>query len=435
MSLQSTPPITLNDIYQEAAANGYAGNSVLSELLLWNGWTNLPASADSILDFLGVSTEEVIPLGSALEFDTSENFHNSAFLIDPTHVMNFWDGGGNGTTHCRIFEISAVTGTITPLGVSSAFGLNSGLFSNAFLIDPTHAINFWQDYAPLCQLFAIDTATGTITPMDSPLQFAVNESGDTRHSAFLIDTTHVMNFWEGTNYAATTNRGGFCQLFEIHTGTGTVTALGTALEFGLEHAVDNSAFLINATHVMNFWSGGTNGSGFCRIFEINTATGTIISLGTALEFDTNAGVDNHSAFLIDATHVMNFWRGSGGVIGFCQLFEINAATGDTTPMGTPFPFDNSTRAVGYDSVIKAFLVDATHVMSFRSTDEGGFCQVFEIDTTTGVITPVGNAMVYDAFSSENSAFLADASHVMNFWRGGNSPTENDGYCRIFQLAY
>ncbi|MEM9686963.1 MAG: hypothetical protein AAF934_08590 [Bacteroidota bacterium] len=56
MSLQSTPPITLNDIYQKALANGYAGISTLSGLLAWNGWTNLSAGADSILDFLGVST-------------------------------------------------------------------------------------------------------------------------------------------------------------------------------------------------------------------------------------------------------------------------------------------------------------------------------------------------------------------------------------------
>ncbi len=382
----------------------------------------------------GSSNPGYINAETLLEFDASENLHNSAFLIDATHVMNFWDGIENGTSRCQIFGIDAATGVVTPLGTPSAFGMSSGLFSSAFLVDTTHVMNFWQDYASLCQLFEIDTTTGVVAPMGSPLQFAVNEAGEEWHSAFLIDATHVMNFWEGTNYAATTDRGGFCQLFEVDTGTGNVIPMGTALEFGLEHASDNSAFLIDATHVMSFWTGEANSSGFCRVFEISTATGTVTPLGIALEFDANAGVDNHSAFLIDTTRVMNFWRGSGGMIGFCQLFEINTVTGAITPMGVPFQFDNRTRTAGYNTLIKAFLVDATHVMAFWSTDEGGFAQLFEIDTGTGNITPVGNPVVYDAFSSENSPFVLNASHVINFWRGGSTADENDGYCRVFEIA-
>jgi peroxiredoxin len=158
-----------------------------------------------------------------------------------------------------------------------------------------------------------------------------------------------------------------------------ITQLGSALEFDTSNGAHNSCVKIDDTHIMNFWAGSGN-DGFTQIFEINTSTGSITKLGSALEFDTAEDRFN-SCVKIDDTHVMNFWAGSGGRT---QIFEINTSTGDITPLGSSLRFDTSNGA--RNSCVK---IDDTHVMNFWArSDYDGYTQVFEINIpSTSTFTP------------------------------------------------
>ena len=123
---------------------------------------------------------------------------------------------------------------------------------------------------------------------------------------------------------------------------------------------------------------------------------------------------------------MNFWENG---TGFCQIFEINTTTGAVTPLGAA-PYEFNTQGT---SSISAFLIDSTHVMTFVDSVTT-LCQVFKINTTTGDITPLGSPFEFDAINGQyNSSFLIDSTHAMNFWRGG--ATGFIGTTQIFELNY
>jgi hypothetical protein len=389
------------------------GGKLLSGSPVFGGELIIMNGSESGIIYDGTIT----PLGAALEFDPDNGQYNSSFLIDPTHVMCFWTSGGSDG-YCQIFEINTSTGAVTPLGVALEFDVIIGTFNSAILIDSTHVMNFWRGVGNdgFCQIFEIDTVTGVITPLGAALEF--DNLDNIYNSALLIDSTHVMCFWSGV--AAD----GYCQIFEINTGTGVVTPLDVALEFDAINGSYNSALLIDSTHVMCFWS-GDGADGYCQIFEINTGTGVVTPLDVALEFDVINGSYN-SALLIDSTHVMCFWSGDGSD-GYCQIFEINTGTGVVTPLDVALEFDEIQGTHN-----SSFLIDDTHVMCFWSGDgSDGYCQIFEIDTITGVITPLGAAFEFDeTLGQHNSALLIDSTHVMNFWAG----LDNDGFAQIFEIS-
>jgi len=309
---------------------------------------------------------DITQLGSALEFDTTDTtwgIYNSSVQIDDTHVMNFWAGSGNDG-YTQIFEINTSTGDIIPLGSALEFDTSNGIFHSCVKIDDTHVMNFWRgnDADGFTQIFEINTSTGSITPLGSALEF---DTSDGHHNSCVkIDDTHVMNFWTGND--------GRTQIFEINTSTGDITPLGSALEFDTIYGSFNSCVKIDDTHVMNFWA-GSGYDGYTQVFEINTSTGDITPLGSALEFDTIKGTYN-SCVKIDNTHVMNFWTGNDSD-GFTQIFEINTSTGAITPLGSALEFD--TISASYNSCVK---IDDTHVMNFW-TGFGfyGYTQIFEIN--------------------------------------------------------
>lgn len=433
MALPSSGNIDLDQIYDEAVSGGYSGGKDLASLATWPGWSSGPNGSlpHEMTEFYGGGIASIVQLGNAYEFSTPENFSNKAVLVDQNRVWHFWDLG-NVPGHSQIFQINTSNGSINTIGTPAQFAINSPSQMSPVLVNSNHAVNFWFDSGSTWgQVFRLNNTTNAVSVLNSALQ--IHNVGRGWNGACKIDSSHVINFWEGTNYSHSSNRGGFCQIFNINTSTGVISPLGTMLDFNPEYTMANTSFQVNSNHVMNFWTGQSVIHGFCQIFETNTSTGAITPKGSAFEFDANT-VDNHSAFQVDSTHVINFWR-RGAATCLCQMFQINSSTGVITPMGTPLQFANSSRSTGYGSVIEAFLVSSDKAMCFWSEYHDSYCQLFDLDVQSGTINPLSSPVKFEEYSSENSSLKIDQNHVMNFWRGGSGEIENDGYCRVFEVNY
>jgi hypothetical protein len=415
--------------------NGITANTAtFSSGVTFAGGTTLINSGSGI-DYLNASgeystviKEQLGKLGSPLEFDINTAQYNSSFKIDDTHVMNFWNGL-DSDGFCQIFEITASTGQIEGMsfsGGSGSFPLEfdtvSGQDNSALKIDDTHVMNFWLGTGTegLCQIFGITASTGQIEALDNSLSYEA--LGAVSNSSFKIDDTHMMNFWGGDGNAS-------CQIFAITASTGQVDKLNTPFIFNLNDVNNNNALLIDSTRVMNFWEGDSLG-GSCQIFAITASTGQIEALDTKLIFDGGQGTYN-SSLLIDSGHVMNFWQ--TGSLGYCQIFEITASTGQINGMsfsgGTgSFPLEFDTNHNGHNS---ALVINSTHVINFWSgLGNDGYCQIFNIDVLTGIITPIGVPLEFDILNGQyNSPILINPIQAINFWSGDGG----DGYAQIFNI--
>ncbi len=132
--------------------------------------------------------------------------------------------------------------------------------------------------------------------------------------------------------------------------------LGDTTEISPTAFSDTCAVKISDTKIVVFWK-GIDGDGFVRNFEIDQELGTIVPLGTPLEFDT-ANCTDPSAVLITGSVVLCAWTGSGND-GFVNGFDCS---GNTVVAGTPLEFDTSN-----GQNITVARIDSTHAICFFTT--------------------------------------------------------------------
>lgn len=362
------------------------------------------------------STGEVKKLGSSVSFRGEEVSDNSALLINKDRVMNFWRDNSDSEGNCQIFAITGATGEIDPLGSPFVFD-TTATHNSAVLVDTDKVINFWKNGSDgYTQMFSIVVSAGTITAMDSPLLHASDSAQD--NGAILLDKDRVMLFRGGTS-------SGFTQIFTFNKTSGKIAAQVEPFNFDTTNSEYNAPLYLNSSRVVNFWE-GAGASGLTQTFEIPEKITDITPLKTSLEFDTTHAVDNKS-ILLGPTRVMNFWSGSGAD-GFCQIFEINGALGTITGMESSFTFDNTT-AID----LSALYLNEERVMNFWSGLDGdGFCQIFAITGNTGQISLLDSPLEYETFdNAHNSAVVIDDDHVMNFWHKGGG---DGGSAQIFAIT-
>lgn len=419
MALPNSTPIDLDLIYSEALANGFTGQNNLADLISWSGWTNLPPGANSILDFLGTNTTEftINPLGTAFEFDPIKGHHNSAVVIDSSHVVNFWSGEQDDG-FCRLFEVDA-SGNVIPVGALIEFDTIISEWHDSALLDSTHIIHFWEGPGSdgYCQVFRVNTSQNTLVSLGTAYEFDTQHG--INHNVVAIDSQHVINFWTNSNV-------GFCQVFQIDLTTGVITPKGSPFQYD-SNAGWGSALKIDGNRVINFWGNSSGGSanGFTQIFDISTSSGSITPMGTPLEIGSPWFI-YMSPVLIDSNHVICFWTGSGWFLR-SSIFEIDASTGNILMPGDQYyPYINED---GWAH--SAVLISPNHAVDFWWDNDTfkSYYQVFKFNASNGSISTHGPRTQFSAQGSWNSAHLLQSNRIINFWDGGAK-----GLCQVFEIV-
>ena len=215
---------------------------------------------------------------------------------------------------------------------------------------------------------------------------------------------------------------GHAQIFEID-GSYDVTAKGSSLNFDTSLKT-NSIAQVDETHFLNFWQGASD-DGFAQIFNVNTSTWAVTALGTALEFDTSNASFN-GCVEVDHTHYINFWEESSN--GYAQVFEVNTSTWVVSAAGDKFNF----RAAA-SRYMKCLKIDSTHILVvFRTFDSTwqNWAQVMEVNTSTWEISAAGSAFSFGAGADGwNSINQVDLNHFIVFWADG----DGDGQAQILEV--
>lgn len=221
-------------------------------------------------------------------------------------------------------------------------------------------------------------------------------------SAVKVSDTKVAVFWQGVD------NDGFCQNLSIDEVTGSITPLGTAVEFDTSNGGDNAAILVSSTMVMNVWT-GASGDGYVQCFDVSGDT--IALLGTALHFDTSNG-ENFTVAQINSSHFICFYTSSSSD-GIATVFAVNLGTGDVTQPGTQLTFDSGSV---FDSSCVA-LGDGQHFVNFWSAADM-FAQCFSVNLSTWAITAIGSPLSFEPSGLNNNAMTCnDGVHFVNAYEG------------------
>lgn len=225
----------------------------------------------------------------------------------------------------------------------------------------------------------------------------------------------------GTNYTvmAWSESGGFkCRIAERDTGTGELSVVGSQIVVDA-NAQENNIWVvpIDGTYFAIFWA-GTASDGFCRLYS--QSSGTITALGSAVEYDTTNGT-GPCGVLMDSTHILNVWTGAAGD-GFAQIFTVDTGAGTITATGTPYEFDTS-NAVG-STVVKISSTKALVV--WRGDSSYTYAMVLDINTSTWAVTAAASRTTIRATACANCevSLLSSTLAVVIIGQDGSYPTHD-----------
>lgn len=166
--------------------------------------------------------------------------------------------------------------------------------------------------------------------------------------------------------------------------------------------------------------------GFDSFSSVEDSVGAVTN-SAITEFDAFSN-DYNSSVKVDATHYLNFWTEKTDGHGLAQVFSVNLTTKVVTPVGTPLVFYN-TAQVGHNSCGK---VDSTHFINFWAGSGGhGFVQVFNVNLSTFAVTALSSPLTFDSnIDAFNSCSFVDSTHFLNFWTGAATGT---GQTQVFAI--
>lgn len=173
-----------------------------------------------------------------------------------------------------------------------------------------------------------------------------------------------------------------------------------------------SAIKISSTKITVFWAAG-NGHGFARNFSLDENTGSVTGIGTALEFYTGGSVKENNCIRVGNLILNAFVNTSNA--GFVTAFDTS---GDSVVAGTNLNFHNGITDVSMGPV------DGNHAVAFFSDTASGhdYASVFEINTSTKVITQPGSTLDNGGATQQNCCVAVNdgAAHFLNFWTTGSN---------------
>lgn len=300
------------------------------------------------------------PIGTVVEFDTSSNSDNCAIQLETvtgfTRVLNVWKGT-SGDAFAQVFNVGA--DTIVPLGSPLEFDTSNGEAFTLALIDSTHVICFYRGASNngIATVFAID-GSGNVTEPGSPLTFTTGDNFSTNSCSRIGSSNDYICIW-------TTGTGGKAQAFTVNTGTWAITANGTAYTFDSVGFMPKISPVGDGEHFIAVFQGSTSGRFEAETLEVNLGTLAVTSVGTSVLLSPGGGNDINVASFEDGEHFVAFYTRNIGD-GNVQMFEMDPVTYDLSLIGDVLDgYD-----FAGDPLLTAFNIDSNKVMAVWGNDDG-----------------------------------------------------------------
>jgi hypothetical protein len=237
---------------------------------------------------------------------SNDNGSDCCFLkLDSNHILFLMLGASVMKT--RVIEINTSTWAMTLKSTEKSFGM-SGIYMNLHNIDSTHVLAIWRKgsstYHAYGQVLSINTSTWEVTLVGTEVELT---SGTSNYiSSVQLDTNKFVMFCSTS-----------AKVISVNTSTWVVSVVGTGLTSGNNY---NKALYVDSSHCIRFW-GLSADYNKVQSFEVNTSDGTITALGTALEYDTTYGSYNYAIDIGDKLFVNTFISGSTPT-RYARVFEI-----------------------------------------------------------------------------------------------------------------
>lgn len=361
-------------------------------------------------------------LGSPLEHETTQGQFNRAVEIDSTHWLLIYQGAA-GDGFARVFTIDG-SGNVTAAGAALEFDTVDNLGCDVIMWDATHALVVWGGSGSdgFAQVLTVNTSTWAVTTNGTALEYNTLQGLHPRVAQ--VDSTHALVVYQGDA------GDGFAQILDINTTTWAVTDNAAAsLEFDTADASFITLHKINNdnTRWLVFHQGAA-ADGFVRVLTVNTSTWAITAT-SSLEFDTVNGVHN-ATVMLDSTHFLNFWGGATGAIGKAQVFEVNTTSWAVTPLGAAFDFDSA--AATYMSAVVTSQSNGYYyvMLTYADSSSLGKAQYLRVHQESWEVFGCSDAVTIDTTLGQyNSVVKVSSTRVINFWAGSGS----DGFVQAIDI--
>ena len=385
-------------------------NRTIEEIL-----TEINQDIQNGLENQGNALEQFIPavdittLGSELNFGTSTV--KAILRLSNNRVMAFWSESITKLGKCQIIEMNE-NGVLTSL--SSVFTFESsamnGISISPVFIDPTHVVVFYTDNGLrlAARLLNINVSSGLISAVAASTSF---NAGSTNHiSAIKVDSTHVWVFYRGSG------NDGFTQVFSVNIADGSFAADGTELEFDTTEGSLDTAQIIDSTHAVNFWR-GTNNNGYCQVFELDddlTASGLEIVIRFSATTDTLNS--QPSSQLLNDSHIALFWGTSSKGVASLIRFDKDLGT-IANLVDSEFPAWLTSSALidnyGNDYFVAVFWNN--------TTDNKGNARTLKFSTDSQIISVQSNGLEFtDSLTGDHAVVYVNDGIVVDLWNDGSN---------------
>jgi len=375
---------------------------------------------------------DITTAGSAFEFETTLMAHpTKPYVIDTNHFFVSYQGAASDG-FASVFAVNTSTWAVTEAGTLEHDTQNQ-TWSSCVQIDTNHFAVWYLGSTTTTdayvQTFAVNTSTWAITT--SAARFLFDTDVGSHNDALWIEGTHYINFWTSAS------SDGFAQTFDINASTYVVTTSSAQFEFDTQNHTYGATAKIDTNHFIHFWLGGaTTTDGTVQVFAVDTSTWAVSTAAALLRFDTDVGSWN-ACYKIDANHFINFWTGASGD-GFTQVFTVNTSTWAVTTAAAQLEFDTQNHQT--NSKYSVARLDDNHFLyvwagpdTGASTNYDGFAQVFEVNTSTWVVTTAGAPFEFDTTEGEYNAISEIIAETTNKLLHIFVGSGNDGYAEVLSV--
>jgi hypothetical protein len=299
------------------------------------------------------------------------------------------------------------------LGGSSDLSLAAFSDVSAVKVSETKIAVFWKgvDDDGYCRNFSIDQETGSVTPIGTLVEFDTTKGA--KNKAILFNSSLVLNVWQGTGDAA------FAQIFTVSGDT--IVPEDSAYQFD-SVGFDFSLAIVDSSHAICFY-GVTSGAGIATVFAINLSTFAVTEPGSELSFNSG-GTTYNSCISVGSDRFLNVYADAD--IFTARTFSVNTSTWAITAIGTALTVGAAGNA--HNNVIS--LLNGTHYINiFQEDFDTVAAQVLRVDPSTYAVTAVGTAYSGAFFVGGLSAARFDTNHFLIAY----SLNSGIGYVRMLEV--
>jgi len=335
-----------------------------------NFWYGVDNDAFTQIFEVNTATWAVTTAAAWLEFNNSYQ-QGGVEKIDTNHFIDVFSGLASDG-YAQVVEVDTSTWVVTTASAVFEWRITDAYYIHTVKVDDNHIMVMHADAAMngVSQILEINTSNWVVTTAGDPFQFDASGQylgGDTMP----VDENHFINVFSGAG------DDGFAVILEVNTSTWAISTAAAPLEYDTARGNYPTIGQVDTNHFVTFYRGTAGDDGIAQVLEVNTSTWAITTTNTPLEYDTTDFYGGHNT-KIDTNHFVLFWTGAGED-GFAQTFEVNTTTWAVTTAAASLEYDTQN---GINPA--SFLIDESHIINFwnGSADKDGFVQVFEVDVPT-----------------------------------------------------